>query len=220
MFRIFNKLSVCSDIFVLSATKKNPGNQQNESWRYTVTDPETGEETRTEGKIKEVRGDTLVITGPDGVDLERPANDFETTRRIVGKPYEYWPDTKELLENSAVAVAYNSFWRKKPLMGSDKGLFYRTPHMNTYGTAIGEFFLPKTLVKDQTAYFQMADITDALRKAPFLAAYQGLINKFIYRKSFSGNLMHDLIADTVILSSANLGDRMFYGDEKVQYKYQ
>jgi hypothetical protein len=192
---------------------------------YTVTDPETGEETRTEGKIKEVRGDTLVITGPDGVDLERPANDFETTRRIVGKPYEYWPDTKELLENSAVAVAYNSFWRKKPLMGSDNVGFVlsNAAHeylLKYYGTAIGEFFLPKTLVKDQTAYFQMADITDALRKAPFLAAYQGLINKFIYRKSFSGNLMHDLIADTVILSSANLADRMFYGDEKAPYKYQ
>ena len=193
---------------------------------YTTVDPETGEKKDVEGIVKELRGDTIVITGPDGVDIERPAKDFQKTlTNKSGKPYEYWPDTKELLENSAVAIAYNTMWRKRPLMGSDNVGFVlsNAAHeylLKYYGTSIGEFFLPKTLTKDQTAWFQMDDLTDALRKAPFLAAYQGLINKFVYRKSFSGSLMHDLIADTVILTSANLGDRMFYGDEKMPYKYQ
>jgi hypothetical protein len=170
-----------------------------------------------------IKGDQVTIENSiTGKKETRPAKEFKSAS---GKPYEYWPDTKELLENSAVAVAYNTLWRKRPLMGSDNVGFVlsNAAHeylLKYYGTSIGEFFMPKKLIKDQDAYFQVTDLTDALRKAPFLAVYQALLNKFIYKKSFSSNLMHDLIADTAILSAANLGDRMMYGSKDSPYKYQ
>ena len=73
--------------------------------------------------------------------------------------------------------------------------------------------------EDATSIFSMSDMTDALRKIPFVVALQSVYQKLLFKKQWNHQVMSNIFGGFGILYVSNVGDRMYYGDADKGYTY-
>ena len=71
---------------------------------------------------------------------------------------------------------------------------------------------PTSLTKDADAFFQTSDVTDVIRKLPFLVALQQTIQHLLFKKPLNHQMMSNLFGGAGILYVSNVGDRMWYAE--------
>jgi len=136
------------------------------------------------------------------------------------------PNSWEVAENIGVAALYNGLIRKRPMMGSEMMTFALADITHEFLTkqftnSFADFFKPSELKKDARAWLQLDDLTDGVAKTPMVTVLQAIMGKVIYKKHFSHDLVHNLLANAAIFTVSNFGDRLWSADEKKtpQYKY-
>ena len=127
------------------------------------------------------------------------------------------PNAIEVAENVVGSSIYHVFLRKNSLFGAENMSFLMadlTHEFLTKGLAesMMDMFGPSTLEKDGSDFFMMADVTDSLRKLPFLLGFQQLYQNLFFKKHMNHQVMSNLFGDAGILYVSNVADRMWYAD--------
>jgi len=134
------------------------------------------------------------------------------------------PNIVEVLENMVFATGYHLF-RGHRFMGSENMSFLIADLIHEYLTkqlseGMMDIFIPSIVDEDADAFFLATDATDALKKGPVVALVQQCVQRFIYGKSWSHNIMSNLLGNTGVMYLSNIADRMIYQDEKKVPKYR
>ena len=187
------------------------------------------DETVQYGKVKTVSGDNLTIKRYDEKDDTTGA---VSELKDLGKSsyarlmMQAKPNSWEVVENVGVAALYNGLVRKRPMMGSEMMTFALGDITHEFLTkpftnSFADFFKPAELKKDARSWFELTDLTDAAAKTPFVSILQAIYGKLLFKKQFTHDLIHNLIANAGIFAVSNFGDRMWTADEKAtpQYRY-
>lgn len=178
-----------------------------------------------DGKIKVT---PLNPTDKEKDGIEQAASAFSKLAQSTWSEisFQAMPNLWEVVENSIVSTGYRMLVNKQRAMSAENASFMiadllheylSKPFSNTWAEMLG----PTSLNKDADSIFRMSDITDSLRKLPFVCVYQQLIQMFLYKKPLSHALMRNVIENTGILSVSNFADRMFFKDttKTPQYSY-
>ena len=205
-------------------------------YEYVSWTEGTGDDKATRyGQISAVTSSNITIEPYDPNDTEI-ANKGKTTSKAPSVFAELaksaWarmkmralPNTREVAENVVASSLYHVFLRKNTLFGAENVSFLLadlTHEFLTKGLAesMMDIFGPSALEKDGSDFFQMADITDSLRKLPFVLAFQQVYQNIFFKKHMSHQVMSNLFGDAGILYVSNVADRMWYADTTASPNY-
>ena len=128
------------------------------------------------------------------------------------------PNFRELAENVAFASAYHPLIMKNSIMGAENISFLLADAtheflLKGFAEQIMDMLKPTSLTKDGDAFFQMADISDSLRKVPFVVGLQQVFQRILYKKGWGHQIVSNLLGGTGVLYASNVADRMFYSED-------
>jgi hypothetical protein len=129
------------------------------------------------------------------------------------------PNFREVAENAVASSVYHPLVMKNSIFGAENMSFVlaNATHeflLKGFAESILDMLKPSSLTgEDSSAFFQMADITDGLRKLPFVVALQSVYQKLLFKKPWNHQVMSNIFGGFGILYVSNVGDRMWYADE-------
>ena len=135
------------------------------------------------------------------------------------------PNFRELAENVAFSSVYHPLIAKNQLFGPENVSFLIADALHEYVTkGLSEQMLdmlkPTALTKDSDAFFLMSDITDAMRKIPFVVILQQTVQKLMYKKQWGHQFLSNFLGGASVLYVSNVSDRMFMADSAKNPAYR
>ena len=135
-------------------------------------------------------------------------------------------NVRELAENTILFSMYSSFWQKNSAMGAENVSFFLAELVHEFLTkGFSERFMsflePTYIDKDADSWLKGSDFSDSARKIPFVFGFQQLFQRILFKKSWSHQVMSNLLGGYSSLTLTNIVDRMAMADTKKspQYKY-